>query len=71
MDKEMTISQLVEIKGVKSQVEIFSIAVDGSDTGEDLFLQELEEDFIAVTKPRSEVNSSARYVDSEGIGAAE
>ena len=55
--------QLLEIEGIKSQVETSPIAADGSDNGEGSILQELEKDSITVRRPMSEVNSSARYAD--------
>ena len=53
----------MEIDRVKSQVETSPIAADGSDTSEGSVLQKLEEDSIAVKRPRSEVKSPARDAD--------
>ena len=44
-------------------METSPIVTDGSDTGEDSFLQEMEEDFITVKRPRSEVKSPATDAD--------
>ena len=44
MGEEITISHVVEIEGVKSQVKTSPIVADGSNIGEDSVLQELEED---------------------------
>ena len=52
MGKKIAIPQPVEIEGVKSQVETSLIAIDGSDTGEDSVLQELEEGSIVVKKTK-------------------
>ena len=58
MGTEKEAPQPVEIEGIKSQVETSPIAANGSDTGEDLILQELENDSITVRRSRSEVESS-------------